>query len=116
VLFESELRRSRADVAEWFVPVELLRDLAALPADLSGEEAFMPMRDVPLPTLAIGSDRGLLRSHGAFETYSDQRLGSFLSVTILRGLTHMDLLTAREAPVVPLVARWASRLPDERMP
>ncbi|MDZ7800295.1 MAG: hypothetical protein U5K81_05820 [Trueperaceae bacterium] len=102
----------RADVAEWYVPVELLRDLAALSPDLTDQDAFVPMREVPLPTLAIGSDRGLLRSHGAFEAYAEQRLGSSLSVTILRGLTHMDLLTARDAPVVALVARWASRLPD----
>jgi len=100
-----------ADAAEWYVPTALLLDLAALPPDLTDRDDFVPMREVSTPTLAIGSDRGLLRDVGAFGGYAEQRLGAPLTVTILSGLTHVDLLTADENPLVPLLARWMTLLP-----
>ena len=100
-----------ADASEWYVPTALLLDLAALPPDLADRDDFVPMREVTTPTLAIGSDRGLLRDVGAFGGYAEQRLGAPLTVTVLSGLTHVDLLTADENPLVPLLARWVTLLP-----
>jgi hypothetical protein len=100
-----------ADVAEWYMPVPLLLDLIALPPDLLDVPGFIATHDVTLPTLAIGSNRGLLRTVNAFDGYAEQRRGSAFSVTIVDGLGHLDLLMADENPVVGLVARWVSLLP-----
>jgi len=100
-----------ADAAEWYVPTALLLDLVALSPDLADRDDFVPMRAVTTPTLAVGSDRGLLRDVEAFGGYAEQRLGAPLTVTILSGLTHVDLLTADDNPLVPLLARWVSLLP-----
>lgn len=102
---------SEVDAAEWYVPTALLLDLAALSPDLTDDADYVPMREVTTPTLAVGSDRGLLRDVDAFGGYAEQRLGAPLSVTILSGLTHVDVLTAYDNPLVPLVARWMSLLP-----
>lgn len=99
------------DAAEWYMPVSLLADLAEVPPDLADLPGFAPMRSVTVPTLLIGSDRGLLRSVDAFGGYAEQRLGSPVSVVVLSGLTHLDLLTADDNPVVPLIGRWAALLP-----
>ncbi|MDZ7707287.1 MAG: hypothetical protein U5J97_05220 [Trueperaceae bacterium] len=99
------------DAAEWYVPTTLLLDLAALSPDLADEDDYVPMREVATPTLAVGSDRGLLRDVDAFGGYAEQRLGAPLTVTILSGLTHVDILTARDNPLVPLLARWVTLLP-----
>lgn len=101
----------RADVAEWYMPLRFLLELAALPPNLADHPRFVPMRDVTTPTLAIGASRGLLRNTEAFAGYQEQRLGAPVSVAILPGLTHLDVLMARENPVVPLVKRWSSLLP-----
>ncbi len=100
-----------SDVAEWYMPVTLLLDLVALPPDLVNVAGFIPNHQVTLPTLAIGSDRGLLPDVAAFDGYAEQRRGSAFSITIVDGLAHVDLLTADANPVVGLVARWASLLP-----
>jgi len=99
------------DASEWYVPTALLLDLAALSPDLGDDDAFVAMRVVETPTLAVGSDRGLLRSVDAFGGYAEQRLGAPLTVTILSGLTHADILTADDNPLVPLLARWLTLLP-----
>lgn len=100
-----------ADVDEWYVPFALLLDLTRLSPDLAGQAGFAPTRSVTVPTLAIGSDRGLLREVEAFRGYAEQRLGSQISVAILQGLTHVDMLSADENPVVPLLGRWVALLP-----
>lgn len=100
----------KVDMNEWYMPVAMLLDLAALEPDLTGLAGFDPMRSVTVPTLAIGSDRGLLRDVDAFAGYLDQRLGTPVSVTIVSGLTHADLLASDVNPVVPLLGRWLSLL------
>jgi len=100
-----------SDPSEWYMPTALLLDLAQLPPDLRGLDRFEPMRSVNVPTLAVGSDRGLLRGVESFAGYADQRLGTPFSVTILSGLTHADLLSARDNPLVPLLARWSALVP-----
>lgn len=101
----------RADGSEWYMPLRLLQDLTVLPPDLVDVPGFVPMSEVPTPALAVGSDRGLLRDADAFAGYAEQRLGAPVTITILAGLTHQDVLTARDNPLVPLLARWASLLP-----
>jgi hypothetical protein len=64
------------------------------------------MAEVATPTLAFGSDRGLLRDVDDFGGYLDQRLGAPVSVSIVSGLTHVDMLTADENPLVPRLLRW----------
>lgn len=99
-----------SDPEEWYTPAAMLLDLARLTPDLVDEPGFVPTRQVTVPTLAIGSDRGLLRDADAFAGYVEQRLGSQVSVAMLTGLTHADLLAADVNPVVPLLARWLSLL------
>ena len=101
----------QSDPSEWYMPTALLLDLAAASPDLVDEPSFAPTRTVTVPTLLIGSDRGLLRSADAFGGYVEQRLGSQVSVAIVEGLTHLDLITADQNPVVPLLARWTTLLP-----
>lgn len=102
----------RADVAEWYMPLKLLLELAALTPDLGSHRDFVPTSEVTTPTLVVGSDRGLLRDSDAFAGYAEQRLGSAISIAVLPGLTHLDVLTARENPLVPLVGRWTSLLAE----
>jgi alpha-beta hydrolase superfamily lysophospholipase len=101
----------QSDPSEWYMPTAFLLDLAAASPDLVDEPSFVPTREVTVPTLLVGSDRGLLRSADAFGGYVEQRLGSPVSVAILEGLTHLDLITADRNPVVPLLARWTTLLP-----
>ena len=94
------------DASEWYVPLRLLQDLTALSPDLRDATGFVPMAEVATPTLAFGSDRGLLRDVDDFGGYLDQRLGAPVSVSIVSGLTHVDMLTADENPLVPRLLRW----------
>jgi alpha-beta hydrolase superfamily lysophospholipase len=96
----------RVDASEWYVPLRLLQDLTALPPDVRDVPGFVPMAQVATPTLAIGSDRGLLRDANAFAGYLDQRLGAPVSISIVADLTHIDLLTADRNPVAPRLLRW----------
>jgi len=95
------------DRAEWYFPARLLIDLSALPVDLEGAVDFVPMASVRVPTLAIGAGRGMLRSADAFDAYANARAGSSFTRTVVPGVTHIDLITARAAPVVTLFQRWA---------
>ncbi len=98
------------DRAEWYFPTRLLIDLARLPVGLSGAPGFVPNEEVRVPTLAVGAGRGLVRDLGGFATYANARLGSAFSAYIVPGLTHIDLITARTAPVATLFDRWRAAL------
>lgn len=95
------------DRAEWYFPARLLIDLSALPLDLEGVAGFVPTASVRVPTLAIGAGHGMLRSAADFEAYGNSRLGSSFTRYVVPGVTHIDLVTARAAPVVELFQRWA---------
>ena len=97
--------------SEWYFPVRLLIDTLALDVTLADEPGFVPNAEVPTPTLALGASRGLLPSLDGFAAYAVARAGSPFSSVVLPGLTHADVTTARDNPVVPLFARWLSRLP-----
>lgn len=96
------------DRAEWYFPVRLLIDLAALPVDLKGTPGFVPTASVRVPTLAIGAGDGMIRSLDGFSAYANARIGSPFSSYIVPGMTHIDLVAARTAPVVTLFQHWAN--------
>ncbi|MEJ2288156.1 MAG: hypothetical protein P8Y02_05820 [Deinococcales bacterium] len=94
------------DRAEWYFPVRLLIDMAVLPIDLHGTPGFVSMSSVRVPTLAIGAGRGMIRDTEGFSAYANARLGSSFTRYVVPGVTHIDLITARAAPVVPIVQSW----------
>ncbi len=98
--------------SEWYFPVRLLIDTLALDVTLADEPGFVPNAEVPTPTLALGASRGLLPSLDGFAAYAVARAGSPFSSFVLPGLTHADITTARDNPVVPLFGRWLARLPN----
>jgi pimeloyl-ACP methyl ester carboxylesterase len=92
--------------AEWYFPLRLLLELAELEPTLAGEADFVPMRQVTVPTLAIGAGRGLFAAPETFAAYRQARLESTVTVAIVPDLTHLDIVAAKENPVVPMVLAW----------
>lgn len=45
-----------------------------------------------------------------FSAYSNLRASSFFSSYVVPGFAHLDLLTARDNPLVPLFGRWLGRV------
>jgi hypothetical protein len=95
-----------ADFAEWYFPTRLLLDLAALDPRLEGETAFVPAVEVDLPTFGIGAGRGLIPSPSGFQSYVNTRPGAPIAVTVVPGLTHLDITMARDNPTIPILSRW----------
>lgn len=95
-----------ADVSEWYFPLRLLLDVAAIEPRHEGLLAFVPSTEVGLPTLAIGADRGLVQSPAGFQSYANTRPGAPIAVVVMPGFTHSDLLLARDNPVIPITLRW----------
>ena len=95
-----------SDVREWYFPLRLLVDLASLDPRLEATRGFVPMERVELPALAIGAGRGLITSPAGFQSYVNTRPGAPIAVTVVPGLTHYDIVTARANPTVPIVLRW----------
>jgi hypothetical protein len=65
---------------------------------------------VEVPTLAVGAERGLVTTTDGFSAYSNLRASSFFSTYVVPGFAHLDLLTARDNPLVPLLGRWLARV------
>jgi hypothetical protein len=95
-----------SDVSEWYFPLRLLLDVAALDPRLEETLGFARGADVDVPTLAIGAGRGLVQSAAGFQSYVNTRPGAAISTTVLPGYTHADLVMARDNPAVTLVLRW----------
>ena len=95
-----------ADMAEGYFPLRLGVDLALLDPRLESTPGFVPMERVDLPALAIGAGRGLVQSPSGFQSYVNTRPGAPIAVTVVPGLTHLDILKARANPTVPIVLRW----------
>ncbi len=95
-----------ADRAEWYFPLRLAVDLVQLDPRLEGTPGFIPMVRVDVPALAIGAGRGLITSPAGFESYINTRPGTAVSVTVIPGFTHSDIIKARANPTVPIVLRW----------
>lgn len=98
------------DANEWYFPFRLLIDMSALTLDLTGVPNFVPHSAVEVPTLAIGAARGLVTTTDGFSAYGNLRASSFFSSYVVPGFAHLDLLTARDNPVVPLLGRWLARV------
>ncbi|HKI56014.1 MAG TPA: hypothetical protein VKB31_02590 [Trueperaceae bacterium] len=95
------------DRSEWYFPARLLIDISRLDVGLEHAAGFEPTADVRVPTLAVGAGKGMIRNLDGFAAYSDARLGSPIASYVVPGLTHIDLVTARAAPVVTLFQRWS---------
>ena len=104
----------RSDFNEWYFPLRLLVDMSELPLDLSSRKDFAPHREVTVPTLAIGAGRGLVTSLDGFSAYSNLRASALFSSYVIPGFTHIDIVTARENPVVPLFERWLTQITQLR--
>jgi hypothetical protein len=81
----------------------LLIDVARLNLDLTGVPDFVPHSEVEVPTLAVGAERGLVTTTDGFSSYTTLRASSFFSGYVVPGFAHLDLLTARENLLVPLI-------------
>lgn len=108
--FSRSLVLPETDSNEWYFPLRLLIDVSALTLDLKDAPNFVPHSRVDAPTLAIGAARGLVNTTDGFSGYGNLRAGSFFSSYVVPGFAHLDLLTARENPVVPLFNRWLDRV------
>ena len=108
--FSRSLVLSEADANEWYFPLRLLIDMSALKLDLTGVPDFVPHGVVEVPTLSVGAARGLVTTTDGFSAYGNLRASSFFSAYVVPGFAHLDLLTARNNPVVPLLGRWLARV------
>lgn len=102
------------DLYEWYFPLRLLLDMGELDMHLASTPGFVPMREVPTPTLAVGGGRGLMPTLEDFSSYSNVRPGSYIATYILPGFTHSDMLHADPNPLVPLTQAWLSQLRQRR--
>ncbi|ADI14840.1 conserved hypothetical protein [Truepera radiovictrix DSM 17093] len=102
------------NVNEWYFPLRLLIDMSALPLDLRGAEGFVPHSEVSVPTLAVGAERGLVSSLDGFSAYGNLRSGALFSSYIVPDYAHLDLINARDNPVVPLLLRWLAQVTQLR--
>jgi len=103
-----------SDFNEWYFPLRLLVDISELPLDLRGRDDFSPHREVSAPTLSIGAGRGLVARVDGFSAYSNLRAGALFSSYVVPGYTHLDIVSARENPVVPLFNRWLTQITQLR--
>ena len=94
------------DASEWYFPLRLAVDLAQLDTRLSASPGFVPMDRLDIPALAIGAGRGIVNAPSGFQAYVNTRPGAPVAVTVLPGLTHVDVLQARANPGVPVLLRW----------
>ncbi|HEX7004767.1 MAG TPA: hypothetical protein VF168_11345 [Trueperaceae bacterium] len=92
--------------AEWYFPLRLALEMTLLDPALEDADGFLPNRLVPVPTLALGAGRGLLQTLGGMRTYANVRYGSPITAYVLPGLTHIDIVSARANPAVPILQRW----------
>lgn len=108
--FARSLVLPQTNANEWYFPLRLLIDMSALNLDLTGVPNFVSHSAVEVPTLAVGAERGLVTTTDGFSAYSNLRASSFFSTYVVPGFAHLDLLTARDNPLVPLLGRWLARV------
>lgn len=100
-----------SDRSEWYFPLRLALDMGLRDMRLSDDPGFVPNATVTTPTLAIGAERGLVRSLDDLAAYQNARPGSMFASYVLPGFTHSDVLQATDNPVVPLFKLWLEQLP-----
>jgi len=96
----------QSNPSEWYFPLRLGLDMTLLPPTLADTPGYLPSYEVTLPTLLIGASRGLVPDFDAVRSYVNARYGSPVSVSILPGFTHLDVVTARDNPAVGIIRRW----------
>lgn len=96
---------------EWYFPLRLALDIVRLDITLEGEAGFIPTAEVPVITLAVGAERGLMPSLDEFSAYNNVRFGAPIVTYIVPG-THTDMLYAEDSLLVPLTLRWLARIED----
>lgn len=99
---------------EWYFPLRLLVDMSELPLELSDRNDFSAHSEVTAPTLALGAGRGLVGSLDGFSAYSNMRASALFSSYVVPGYTHLDIVSARENPLVPLFSRWLGQITQLR--
>ncbi len=103
-----------SDYNEWYFPLRLLVDMGELPLDLRGRSDFSPHSEVGAPTLAVGAGRGLIAREDGFAAYRNLRASALFSSYVVPGYTHLDIVSARDNPVVPLFSRWLGQITQLR--
>jgi pimeloyl-ACP methyl ester carboxylesterase len=105
---------AQSDYNEWYFPLRLLVDMGELPLDLGDRDDFSAHSEVGVPTLAVGAGRGLVTTLDGFSAYSNLRASALFSSYVVPGYTHLDIVSARENPVVPLFNRWLAQITQLR--
>lgn len=99
-----------ADYNEWYFPLRLAIDMGDLDPRLENDPRFVPTSAVTVPTIAFGAGRGLVSDLDGFSTYLNLRYGSPIAAYVLPDFTHLDIVSAAENPVVPILAKWLEQL------
>ncbi len=95
-----------ANQNEWYFPLRLLLDMSKYELSLEHTPNYVATKEVDVPTLAIGAARGLVRNIDGFSSYSNIRLGSQFSLFVVPSFTHLDIIRAKDNPVVSLFKIW----------
>lgn len=96
---------------EWYFPLRLALDIVQLDITLDNTDNFVPTAEVPIVTLAVGAQRGLMPSLDEFSAYINTRFGAPIVTYIAPG-THTDMLYAENSLLVPLTLSWLERITD----
>jgi pimeloyl-ACP methyl ester carboxylesterase len=97
--------------SEWYFPLRLALDIGQYEVRLENTPGFIPNSEVTVPTLAVGAGRGLCQSLEAFSAYSNARVGSLFSSYVIPGFTHLDIVQAKDNPLVGIVKAWLGQIP-----
>lgn len=97
---------AETNFSEWYFPLRLALDMTLLDPALEDTPGFTPNRLVTVPTLALGAGRGLMNNLNGMRSYANIRYGSPITAYVLPGLTHIDIVSARANPAVPILQRW----------
>lgn len=70
--------------------------------------------EVSAPVLAIGGSNGLTPTESAFDDYLGSIASTDVTIEILEGYAHLDVISAAENEAVPPILGWMSRLLRDR--
>ncbi|MCS7173446.1 MAG: lysophospholipase [Armatimonadetes bacterium] len=105
------------DFSEWYFPLRLLLDVAVevrmeTPSRVPGIGRVRSPDTLDLPMLSVGAGQGLLRHPWMHWLFLRRTASRDATVHILPEAAHLDVVTARENPAVPLLLRWMeNRIP-----
>jgi hypothetical protein len=105
---------AESNFSEWYFPLRLALDMTLLDPALEETKGYLPNRLVTVPTLAFGAGRGLMTSLDGLRSYANIRYGSPITAYVLPALTHIDMVSARANPVVPILQRWIAFFANDR--